>query len=325
MKYNCLPCKYSTGHKGHYDAHTKTQIHNDKVILAEIKLAKTTKIATDSSQLIAKPANFTCNYCGGIFSKMFGLTRHKKVCVDKNSEIEKIKIEAETAKKQVETITETTKKQVEDLQKQIEYLKKQNDVLISKSNNGPNVTLIKTSSLNYVNNNYPNAPLLKAIDNFSFLHEDDEDFTDNVIYSQKKGKLDNFLSNIIYDNYKTTDPSEQQAWNTDPSRMTYLVRELIAKKPNWCIDKKGIITSEKMVKPLLKYVKQDIKKYLEDAKEKMNELTGSETQLILKHMEIAASIVCDIDNSTLADNIIRKMAPKFYLNKPDIDNNLLEL
>jgi hypothetical protein len=64
---------------------------------------------------------------------------------------------------------------------------------------------------------------------------------------------------------------------------------------------------------------------LEDAKEKMNELIGSETPFILKHMEIATFSGCDIGNLTLADNIIRKMSPKFYLNKPYIDNNLLEL
>jgi hypothetical protein len=48
MKHICIPCKYSTNHKGHFDAHAKTQIHSDKVILAEIKLAKNKAIENKS-------------------------------------------------------------------------------------------------------------------------------------------------------------------------------------------------------------------------------------------------------------------------------------
>jgi hypothetical protein len=51
MKHNCLPCKYSTGHKGHFDTHIKTQTHSDKVILAEIKLARN-KTSADNINII---------------------------------------------------------------------------------------------------------------------------------------------------------------------------------------------------------------------------------------------------------------------------------
>ena len=140
------------------------------------------------------------------------------------------------------------------------------------------VTNTNTSTNTYNNNNvaittsqikrllscYSNAiPLNKITDISQVLDEDDELFLENIAYDQQKKILHKTLGDGIVNVYKTTDPKDQSIWNTDSSRLNYLIKHAINKKNSrWVIDKRGLQVTEKIIEPVLGYLKNKMCEYV---------------------------------------------------------------
>ena len=123
--------------------------------------------------------------------------------------------------------------------------------------------LVKKSvgSLTYIVDNYENAPALQAInmDEIKTLKDNEKKFIEDVLSAFKHKTIGKYLGSLIIKIYKKDDPESQSIWNTDDSRLTYLIKELLGNKSsNWVIDKKGVKTTEYLIDPLL----VNIKKYL---------------------------------------------------------------
>jgi hypothetical protein len=289
MKYNCIMCIYETSHKGHYNAHLISKIHIEKV------------------NNCAKEYNILATNLSEVQSN-----QHEQILNNNQKTIDLM-----VAQKEIDML----KIQLNDKEKQLTDKEKQIIDLLSKiplpgvpSSTVNNINF-NMSSINFLKANYSNAPLLEPMNDYEYLHIQNEDFTDEVLHAQSKNKLDKYLSKCITSEYKQLDPNKQSIWNTDEVRQTYTIRGLINKKPNWVIDKKGCIATEKIIQPLLEYIKDDMTKYNEEVYKTINTLEPRKKCSLLKKMECAASIISNIDNSTLATNIVKKMAPDLFLNK----------
>jgi hypothetical protein len=61
VKYECIPCEYSTNIKSHYDRHMKSEKHTNEDI------------------------KFDCKYCNSIFIRSSNLSKHIDTCSEKNN------------------------------------------------------------------------------------------------------------------------------------------------------------------------------------------------------------------------------------------------
>jgi hypothetical protein len=67
----------------------------------------------------------------------------------------------------------------------------------------------------------------------------------------KEKKLIPYLGDIIIKYYKKENPKDQSIWNSDTTRLNYLIRELIDTELTWTCDKAGLKVNEFIIIPLL--------------------------------------------------------------------------
>ena len=144
----------------------------------------------------------------------------------------------------------------EEFKKKEEEFKKEREKLISMVDNtvkgAGNIATIFLSTINFAMKHFKNAPVLKKLDDYSIIHEDEEDpIEDIVIYKYKKKKLDKYLADKIIKHYKKDDPTKQATWNTDVDRCSYLIHDEIVNDDSdeeneitWVRDQKGKIFKE---------------------------------------------------------------------------------
>ena len=152
-------------------------------------------------------------------------------------------------------------------------------------------------------------------------------FVEKLIYKQKKKILDEYLGKIIVKHYKKKDLEQQSIFNSDTSRLTYIIRELFDNKTiDWKIDKKGVRTINCIIKPFLKHIDGLIVDYIQ-ARTTFNPVTVKADDLIDKfdNLEHGNAILTAIRTNVLVEEVLKKIAPYFYFIKTDDGKkNLLE-
>lgn len=270
-----------------------------------------------------KEKTFQCEYCSGFFTFRQTLSRHRlytcKARKNLNSENENLKqTVAEMQKAINENVIETKK------------LKEQ----INSAGNTYNISI-----KNFIQQNYADAPALTCLPDYNSLKyvdecEDDEDedvngdnkesnkiiddddlaFTLAQHYEEKH--LHIFLGDFLIQNYKKDDPKTQSLWTSDTTRLTYIIKELLAnQKSVWLPDPKGTKTKICIVDPLLKYIRIYINEFWISREDK---LRTAKIDIVRKYNEtftILYKIKKDIDNSVLGPAIIKYIAPHFYMDK----------
>lgn len=175
------------------------------------------------------------------------------------------------------------------------------------------------STLSYLIKNYNNVPLLKKLEEYDAIKYDydDDKFIEVIIYEHKNKHLDAYIGNFIVESYKKEDPSEQSIWNSDTSRLTYLIKFILENNEiDWQVDKKGVKTNECIIVPVLDHINDCLSTYL--LKPSVDFCMNSSHRELTEYknnvnyiMEIRKSI----ETQTLNNNILKYIAPHFYLNK----------
>lgn len=298
MKYRCDPCDYETYDKSHFSRHIETRKHGDKVLHATGKKQKMIKKSTGDN--IRKDKSHQCEHCNKIFSSRPNLLKHINSC-----KIKKVIDENKDSKLKIEM-----------MQKEIDDLK----ALLHNNQNCTTITGNKVYNISVKANLdkfYKDAPELLPLDDYSVIEDNDDDLIDSLAYNFRHNMLDKYFGEIIIKYYKKDDTRQQSLWNSDESRLKYIVREILDKKAIWTNDPKGVKTKKYIIEPLLSYIRDYIKKYLWSLDAKDCYKRNEDNLKIQKKLFELGLIINVIDTGCLANDIIKFIAPYFTFNKKD--------
>lgn len=314
MPYFCETCNYETDKKTNYDKHMETLKHKEKLVDAENK-------------------SYPCEYCDLSYAHRQSLFNHKKKCRNRpqTSEISELKQklqekEQENAQIMKQLLAEKDK-QLQEKNKQIEEIKQEKQEIKQEKNKeieyhksltkqaGQLVGAIAVKSVNaltYAMTNFNDAPCLMPLKDYSVIREDteEESFEEKIVYKYKTNQIVKYLSQIIVGLYIKNNPDQQATWNTDVSRHHYIVHDKDGDDIVWMKDKKGLRCKKKIVVPMLLYIRKLMENYLSTLnKTAADKVTNYET------IGNIALIIGKIDKGSIANEMIKEMAPYFVLDK----------
>ena len=144
----------------------------------------------------------------------------------------------------------------------------------------------------------------------------------SLVYNFNNNCLHKYLGDFIVKYYKKNDPAQQSLWNSDVSRLTYIIKELLVSKESiWNHDYKGVQTKNYIVNPLLKHIRTCIDEYWIT---NIDYIQSGDIEAV-KNMQSTYitmhKIRKEIDNGSLSDNIIKYIAPQFYMGKRETNSN----
>ena len=342
VNYKCKVCNYSTDRKSSIDKHNNSEKHDEK-INSQMQPEKVHQIPnnildvpmypdtsdTSDSLLITK---YKCEYCYKEFAYHSGLYRHKKnrcsilkqtISIKEDVISKDIDIEFEKDTKIKELEMEKKDMQIEFHQKELkdkenQIKDKENQIKELKEyikNTKPSNTTYNISVKNYVQKNYANAPALKKLDDYNFIKYDDK-LLDTIGYQYRNKILDKYLGDFLIGFYKKEDPAEQAIWNSDASRLTYIIKELLTNnKSCWNTDPKGVRTKNYIIDPLLIFLKNIINDYSINFSNTILDKKIDEITQLLDNLHSLTLLVKDINNNLMSDDIVKYIAPYFSLDK----------
>lgn len=312
MKFKCIYCNYETDVKFCYEKHLTTKKHQEKVQEAS---KGTSEIPGSNLSNTDEIKVYKCKYCKENYSTSGSLARHKKICEDKKL----VEINYENEVNRYKELHQCDLKEIKHLTNTVTILMAENANLKSLVNNAGNVIKTSMSTMSYVIQNYKDAPALASTKDFSALHyeQTNEEFVEDLVREHKHKLLGAYIGDFIVKMYKKDDPSEQSIWNSDTSRLTYVIREIIKKKVDWRVDKKGIKTTDRIINPILSYVEKSVREYMETFDMDYDLCSAKEAEKRMLKLKGAAEILTAIKDKVLSEDINRYIAPHFYLDKGD--------
>ena len=334
MTYDCIDCNYKTNRPSNLKYHETTEKHQQNIA---IKLAKQLSIQQVNKQINQN----MCEYCKNSFGSSKALTLHYKICKDiKNlqinceNKIKEIQNQYENKIKDFESKIESNNEKMELKNETIKILEKHNEYLKSTLSASGVILNKSVSTLQYIMNTYKTSPPFKIMDNIPSIENnggdydndapDDTDpitkntkFVEILIYKYKNDSLIKYLGDFIIKNYKKGDPKQQSIWNSDTARMSYIIRHQIDENnAEWRSDKKGVLATKIAIDPLLKYVEESIVKYYASPNMQMNPNDASYESLY-ERIEGVTKMKQYIEEKIVSANILKYIAPYFYLTKDD--------
>ena len=256
---------------------------------------------------IPNKQEFKCFFCNIVYANSANLSRHKNYCNEKYL--------TETNIKLIEK-----DKLIDQKDEIISILKSENAHLKMIVNNAGSVIKTSVSTMAYVIKNFKEAPALESIKDYSAIHfeQNNTAFVENLIYEQNHNKLHIYIGDFIIKTYKKEDPSKQSIWNSDTSRLTYLIREIISNnKVDWKIDKKGIKTKNFIIEPILEYIDNQIRDFIENFDMDYTLDSAKSAERKMMQLKISTDILKNIEDKLLSEEILKYVAPHFYLSKND--------
>jgi len=283
---------------------------------------------------VSNPVKFVCDFCNTQFTKPCNLSRHRNNCSLKkqsndnfniqiselNNKIAELNIKLNNQNNESTIKLNDYVKMLDQKDETISVLKSEVAHLKSIVNNTGSIIKTSVSTMAYVINNYRDAAALESLKDYSAIQyeNDNTEFIENLIYEHNNNKLHIYISDFIIKTYKKDDPSKQSLWNSDTSRLTYLVREIITNnKVDWKIDKKGIKTTKFIIDPILEYIDEQVRSYVE-AYEVDHRISAKEAEKQMMKLKSGMEIIKSIETKLLNEEILKYITPHFYLNKTDI-------
>lgn len=325
MIYSCAVCNYETDDKCNFNRHLNSKKHTDnKMSKSNLKINS-----------ISKP-ELTCDFCNKKYTNIGSLSKHIKICGEKDV-IEKRHSEKLDHVNQLHMI------EIAKYEKELQHLKdlydkeilhqteiiKQKDETINVLNtevahlkliinNAGSIIKNSMSALSYAMKHYKDAPAIETIKDYSALkyNQNDTEFIENLLVEYKNKLLPTYLGNFIVKNYKKNDPMKQSIWNSDTNRLTYVIKEIINNtKTDWQIDKKGIKTTNYIITPLLNYIEELLRSYVDNFDMSYNLYIPYEAEKKMLKLKYSTDILQSIEDKVLHDEVLKYIASHFFINK----------
>ena len=330
-KFNCELCDYSTKRSDNYYRHMNSKKHHKKVQLAPTEEISTDNILPKSRPTQRKvqmltnnnkiyPQKIICKYCNAQFTRPDSLNKHLKACFSKHS----IELELKNEIKCLNNKLKEYELQIQNYDSDKKHFNNEKKHYIKENDYYKQLvmeagTLVKKSmsTLSYAMSNYENAPNIKTItlDDITKHEPDEIKLAEHILSAYKRKTLSQYLGDIIINLYKKTNPKKQSLWNTDDSRYTYILKELLGDTSNWIIDKKGVKTTKYIINPLVVHVRKLLEDYnkatdlsdLKSNKEKMD--------ILIENSRALLDLVNDIDNKILEKEILKYISAHLRFNE----------
>lgn len=340
MIYNCKVCNYYTEIKANYEKHCKTKKHNIK--------------NTDTVD-VPQIDKYICEHCNISYKSKQNLDNHLEFCkelTEKNKEIVniknkykdkiiKLKDEYKTKIEKYENDIEFLKNDLTEVKneliklkdesnnKLIDEMKKTQNILINENKQKQEIikesgNIIKSyamSTISFIKKYYNDAPALETIKDFTILVDDEDvNFCENILGKYMSKKLVKYISDCIINEYKTTDPHNQSFWTTDKNRINYIVRSIVNDRPEWIPDANGLNIRDKIVKPIINYIDQQIEQYYNEKTNEVRKYTYYvsddniyKRNLLNDYINAALNLMLELRNDKITDLIMKLISPYFSI------------
>jgi hypothetical protein len=320
MKFECSLCNYSTNDGRNWCKHVETQKH----------------LLREKNKEEQKHA---CIHCNIKFDSHVDTISHYE------QELTKFKNEIKNLKKDNAKLTKENKKLTSKIITSLEEDKVRsadNTATLLESNK--NLATTECNTMNFLTQNFTNAQALKCItqdkahellthtkstkdigmepEELKTLTQDEIDTKINnlcveqMIFEHNNGNLHSYITDIVKSEYAKKDPQDQQIWNTDKSRLSYVIREAMNKKNEWIKDDKGVKIKEYVISPILKEIEQMIVKYAQYVasvveSDNNNKISRSLKMTLMERSMCASLIVKSIRGKILTNKIVSDMTKYF--------------
>lgn len=277
----------------------------------------------DENEHVPNKKQQKCN-CGKVFSHLSGLSRHKKVCDNKNTNKDEYIAKLET--------------KLAEMQTRIEKIEQTNNTISNSNNNNSNILISNDkSTINNIINN-------KTINLFTYLNThcnevqpikmlESDDISrilaskelgkhlleDVIVFQHSKYALNEFLGEFILKEFKKSDPKKQQFWITDVTRLKFVVRQALNQNEAvWHPDKKGICLTKYIITPILDEIFSMMTDYTNLCNERRkNAQTSEQREKIQDQSTNALKVIYEINQKELHKDILKYIAPYFQLELND--------
>ena len=315
VNYKCIKCKYITKNKSDYDKHIQTKKHAKKHEDNSEENILTHMSRTSHAQVTQKSQTSVCKYCDCNFTRPDILSRHLKSCISKlqreqelENKIHDLHIKLEQYEKDNEHTVETLNIKLTQSEKETDHYKEESKYYKRLLEEAGGLVKKSVSALTFAVNNYDNAPAIQTIsfDDIPSLKNTDKKNVEDILSAYKHKTLGSYLGNFIVQFYKKDDPKSQSIWNTDDSRLTYLIKELLNNKSsNWIVDKKGVKTTSYIIDPLLIRIKNLLISFQTNYTIPDLGKNSVEMEFILENSKKIIDLVNDIDDGVIAKEILK--------------------
>lgn len=275
-----------------------------------------------------------CPHCPKSYAYASGLRKHraKRKCGPILSFSAGAKMEIQRLSLLLKERTKELKKANKELAKKDEKIEWLEQALVDstkvKSDNvyiNNTVDSININSTNHVKQlliEHSTAPDLTKIEDASLIFDDinSDTMIKDIIYDHRKKILHQTIGNGIVKLYSKPDPREQSVWNTDTSRLNYLIKKAVSKtKSQWMMDKRGCNITDYVIKPILAHLKDRLLEFK----------IPKRTERYLKlHLDIL-ELVRQINDNVLEPKINKFIAPRLHFSNSSgkllIQNSSMEV
>lgn len=330
VDYKCKLCDFNTDNKTNYNNHCKTKKHLKKVnqeVKIEKKSQKNAKISSnflhhssttppmmcyeedDDKNIKNLKPKHVCKFCNESFTRSDNLARHIKKCrtaLDMYEEMEN------KLKRQQDKIN-MMEVEREKYEWNIEFFK---NLVIGMGG----LVERAQSNLEFVVKNYPNAPAIKQSkisDIKRIKNKSDSKLIDEIFHYYNNGNIGKYIGDPLVEMYTHKNPAEQSIWNTDTSRLSYLIRKTLSNGDKWIIDKKGIDVTKSIITPIVKKIKKMAIEYRDN-------YYDDDMDKVMLINDICVKLVYDIDKNKVQKEILKYISPHFHIsnkNKELLDSN----
>jgi hypothetical protein len=309
MNYKCNVCKYETKRCGNYTRHLASNKHKNKSTTCDTqKISPTTTVRHGARMSKQKQR---CKYCRSLLSRVSSLNRHMKICVAKNNNDSSFKKEINTLNTKIEHLRKKNKSDKKFLTnemkhyraeaKYFKYLFEEAGCMVKKS----------ISSVSYIQQKYVDAPNIKplSIKDLKGLEQDKKKLATNILYTYRHDIIDRYIGDEIIAVCLKEDPYKQFIWNTDASRFTYMIRDVINKVAIWQVDKGGRKTTKYLIDPIMKEIKELMLDYYKTECQIKDGDDIDKCMQLTKDSHTVLDIIENINDKVINDKILRYITP----------------
>jgi hypothetical protein len=270
----CNLCNYTSDHTSNYYKHCESIIHLTKEL-----------------------NNTFCSLCNKKYTSV-NLYKKHRYNVHKSNDKEEIN----KSNKEVVLVNNLVNKPINKASSLIKYLMENHESTppLKKINHKKCIDILR---LDY------NCPLDKKTENEYILEKTlIQDFSNNIFVKNISKSILNLVNYKDVYNQTYKEPSNQPIWNTDCSRLHYVVKISLTK---WDEDKSGIIFTEYIIKPLLECIYELINKYRNNVLDKINMIKNNYNENI-KHVNLLSdtlNLETELIKQNLVKPILKELAP----------------